>query len=140
MLWVTHSHVGASQVACAWLIQRFVDNEAEFMFVAASKVHEAAEENEGMPFDVPEAQIGGDDQQSAFESIIVRYELDDPGVQEMAGVVGGIDREGNPLRLSLDALAEGYGMRFPDDEENMANQFEVYDSLYAWCRLKAARG
>jgi hypothetical protein len=140
MLWVTHSHVGASQVSCAWLIQRFVDNEAEFMFVAATKVQQAAEDNEGMPFDVPGVELGDSDDQSAFEAIVSRYELDDPGVQEMAGLVGAVENEENPVGLTLDALAQGYSLRFPDDEENMANQFEVYDSLYAWCRLKVARG
>jgi len=144
MLWVTRSHVHVDRVACPWLIQRFVDNEAEFLFVPANQVTAAAEENDGIPFDVPEVELGHHEGRCSFESIIAKYELKDPALLRLAKIVhaadvaADIDRD--PIARGLEALAVGFGLRFPDDEENLDHQFEVYDALYAWCRLQVAKG
>lgn len=144
MLWVTRSHVHVDRVACPWLIQRFVDNEAEFLFVPANQVTAAAEENDGIPFDAPEVELGHHEGRCSFESIIAKYELKDPALLRLAKIVhaadvaADIDRD--PIARGLEALAVGFGLRFPDDEENLDHQFEVYDALYAWCRLQVAKG
>lgn len=144
MLWVTRSHVHVDRVACPWLIQRFVDNEAEFLFVPANQVTAAAEENDGIPFDAPEVELGHHEGRCSFESIIAKYELKDPALLRLAKIVHAADVaadiDKDPIARGLEALAVGFGLRFPDDEENLDHQFEVYDALYAWCRLQVAKG
>ncbi len=144
MIWVTRSHVHVDRVACPWLITRFVDNEAEFMFVPAKEVVSTAEEYDGIPFDVPGVELGHNEGRCSFESIIAKYELKDPALLRMAKIVHAADVaadiDSDPLARGLEAIAVGYSLRFPDDEENLAGQFEVYDSLYAWCRLQTAKG
>jgi hypothetical protein len=144
MLWVTRSHVHVDRVACPWLIQRFVDNEAEFLFVPASQVTAAAEENDGIPFDAPEVELGHHEGRCSFESIIAKYELKDPALLRLAKIVHAADVaadiDKDPIARGLEAIAVGFGLRFPDDEENLDHQFEVYDALYAWCRLQVAKG
>jgi len=144
MLWVTRSHVHVDRVACPWLIQRFVDNEAEFLFVPAKQVTAAAEENDGIPFDAPDVELGHHEGRCSFESIIAKYELKDPALLRLAKIVHAADVaadiDTDPIGRGLDAIAVGFGLRFPDDEENLDHQFEVYDALYAWCRLQVAKG
>ena len=144
MLWVTRSHVHVDRVACPWLIQRFVDNEAEFLFVPANQVTAAAEENDGIPFDAPEVELGHHEGRCSFESIIAKYELKDPALLRLAKIVHAADVaadiDKDPIARGLEAIAVGFGLRFPDDEENLDHQFEVYDALYAWCRLQVAKG
>jgi hypothetical protein len=144
MLWVTRSHIHVDRVACPWLIQRFVDNEAEFLFVPANQVTAAAEENDGIPFDAPEVELGHHDGRCSFESIIEKYELNDPALLRLAKIVHAAeltsDIDKDPIARGLEALATGFGLRFPDDEENLDHQFEIYDALYAWCRLQVTEG
>ncbi|MBI3177007.1 MAG: chromate resistance protein [Chloroflexi bacterium] len=144
MKWLTRSHVHVDRVACPWLISRFVDNEAEFLFVPKSQVDKVAAETGAIPFDAPGVELGHADGRCSFESIIVKYDLKDPGLQRLAKIVHAADVEADldtdPIARGLEAIASGYSLRFPDDEENLARQFEVYDALYAWCRLQAAKG
>jgi hypothetical protein len=143
MLWVTRSHVHVDRVACPWLIRRFVDNEAEFMFVPAKEVKQVATDYDAIPFDVPGVELGHHEGRCSFESIVLKYELKDPALLRLgkivhaADVAADIDKD--PIARGLEAIAVGFGLRFPDDEENLDNQFEVYDSLYAWCRLQVAK-
>lgn len=142
MKWITRSHVHVDRVACPWLIRRFVDNEAEFLFVPASSLAEAAEREGAIPFDAPGVELGHRDGKCSFETIVEAYGLKDPALLLLARIVGCADTDRlaeHPVAAGLEALAVGYSLRFPDDEENLARQFEVYDSLYAWCRLEAAR-
>jgi hypothetical protein len=144
MKWVTRSHVHVDRVACPWLIKRFVDNEAEFLFVPAGKVNGTAAEAGAIPFDAPGVELGHHDGRCSFESILLKYGLTDPALQRLAKIVHAADvaedLDTDPLGRGLEAVATGYSLRFPDDEENLRAQFDVYDALYAWCRLDAARG
>jgi hypothetical protein len=144
MKWLTRSHVHVDRVACPWLISRFVDNEAEFLFVPKGQVDKVAAETGAIPFDAPGVELGHVDGRCSFESIMVKYDLKDPGLQRLAKIVHAADVEtdldADPIARGLEAIASGYSLRFPDDEENLARQFEVYDALYAWCRLQAAKG
>ena len=142
MKWVTRSHVHVDRVACPWLISRFVDSEAQFLFVPKSLVDEVAKRDGAIPFDAPGVELGHHDGKCSFEAIVEKYGLTDPALLRMAKVVHAADtREtaADPLAAGLEAIAVGYSLRFPDDAENLARQFNVYDSLYAWCRLDAAR-
>ena len=143
MKWITRSHVHVDRVACPWLILRFVDNEAEFLFAPANQVKKVAAETGAIPFDAPDVELGHHEGRCSFESIILKYELKDPALLRLAkvghaaDVAADIDKD--PIARGLVAIAVGYGIRYPDDAENMMQQFEVYDALYAWCRLQIAK-
>jgi len=143
MKWITRSHVHVDRVACPWLILRFVDNEAEFLFVPANQVKKAAAETGAIPFDAPDVELGHHEGRCSFESIILKYELKDPALLRLAKVVHSADVaadiDKDPIARGLEAIAVGYGIRYPDDDANLLQQFEVYDALYAWCRLQAAK-
>ena len=142
MKWITRSHVHVDRVACPWLITRFVDSDAEFLFVPKSKVMEIAEKTGAIPFDTPGAGLHHREDLCTFDVIIKEYELKDPALLRMAKVINAADTdrlEADSLASGLEAIAVGYSLRFPDDMENIERQFEVYDALYAWCRLDVAK-
>ena len=144
MKWITRSHVHVDRVACPWLITRFVDNEAEFLFVPKSDIDQVAKESGAIPFDSPGVELGHKDGRCSFESIIAKYELKDAALARIAKIVHAADVaediDKDPIARGLEAIATGYGLRYPNDEENLRHQFEVYDALYAWCRLQVAKG
>jgi hypothetical protein len=143
MKWITRSHVHVDRVACPWLISRFVDNEAEFLFVPASQIERVAKESGATPFDAPGVELGHVDGRCSFESIISTYGLKEPGLLRLAQIVHAADvaedLDKDPIARGLEAIASGFSIRFPDDEENLGHQFELYDALYAWCRLQVAK-
>jgi hypothetical protein len=143
MLWITRSHVHVDRVACPWLITRFVDNEAEFLFVPKNQVEKVASETGAIPFDAPGVELGHQDGRCSFESILLKYELKEPGLVRLAQIVHcadvSADIDKDPIARGLEAIATGFSLRFPEDEENLTHQFEVYDALYAWCRLDVAK-
>jgi hypothetical protein len=144
MKWLTRSHVHVDRVACPWLITRFVDNEAEFLFVPKNQVDRVAKETGAIPFDAPEVELGHHDGRCSFESIMLKYDLKDPALVRLSRIVHAADVaqdiDSDPIARGLEAIASGFSVRYPDDEENLAHQFEVYDALYAWCRLQVAKG
>jgi len=142
MKWVTRSHVHVDRVACPWLISRFVDSEAEFLFVPKSQVDRVVKETGAIPFDAPGVELGHHDGQCSFDAIIAKYGLQDPALLYLAKIVNAADTdrlEAHPLAAGLEAIATGYSLRFPGDMENLEHQFAVYDALYAWCRLQVAK-
>jgi hypothetical protein len=142
MKWITRSHVHVDRVACPWLISRFVDCDAEFIFTAASQVKERAEKENAIAFDIPGAELGHIDSCCSFDSIIKKYQLKDKALLRLAKIVNAADTDrmpDDPIAAGLEAIAVGYSLRFPDDYENIRRQFEVYDALYAWCRLEVAK-
>ncbi len=143
MKWVTRSHVHVDRVACPWLIQRFVDNQAQFVFVPGNQVKKIADITDAIPFDAPDVELGHHEGRCSFESIILKYDLKEPGLLRLAKIIHAADVSADidtdPLARGLEAIASGYSLRFPEDQENLAHQLEVYDALYAWCRLDVAR-
>ena len=144
MKWLTRSHVHVDRVACPWLITRFIDNEAEFLFVPKSQVDKVAAETGAIPFDAPGVELGHHEGRCSFESIMLKYDLKDPALQRLARIVHAADVaediDQDPLARGLEAIATGFSLRYPKDEENLAHQFEMYDALYVWCRLQVAKG
>jgi hypothetical protein len=139
--WITRSHVHVDRVACPWLISRFVDSEAEFLFVAAGEVLETADREGATPFDVKDVELGHQEGHCTFVSIMEKYGLKDPALAAMAEVINAADTgqmESNPYAPGIEAIARGYSLRFPDDLQNIEHQFEVLDALYAFFRLKVA--
>jgi hypothetical protein len=143
MLWVTRSHVHVDRVACPWLITRFIDSEAEFLFVPASQIGKVVKETDAIPFDAPGVELGHAEGRCSFESIILKYSLKEPGLIRMAKIIHSADvREDidqDPIGRGLEAMASGFSLRFPQDNDNLAHQFDLYDALYAWCRMDVAK-
>ena len=143
MKWITRAHVHVDRVACPWLIIRFIDSTAEFLFAARSEVERIAKEQGAIPFDIAGVELGHVDGRCSFESILLKYELKDPALVRMAKIVHSADVSADinqdPLAPGLEAIATGFGLRYPDDESNLAIQFEVYDALYAWCKLQTVK-
>lgn len=145
MRWITRSHAKVERIACPWLIKKFVDSEAEFIFVAADRVLEMAEKLNAIPFDVPGAELGHKGDKCTFDAIIEKYKLSDPALLELAKIVRGADtkdKDLTPQSRGLLAIAEGFRLISSDDHENMEKQFPVYDALYAFCclKVKSVRG
>ena len=142
MKWVTRSHVHVDRVACPWLITRFIDSDAEFIFVPKSKVMETAERENAIPFDAPDVELGHHGDKCSFDSIIETYGLTDKALLRMAKIINAADTDNmdkDPIAAGLEAIAVGYSIRFPDDLENIENQFDVFDAIYAWCRLNVEK-
>jgi hypothetical protein len=142
MKWITRSHVHVDRVACPWLITRFIDSDAEFLFVAKSKVVEMAAKSGAIPFDTPGADLHHRNDLCTFDVIIEEYEITDKALLRMAKIINAADTgrlDADPLAAGFEAIAVGYSLRYPDDLENIDKQFEVYDALYGWCRLDVAR-
>ena len=141
MKWITRSHVHVDRVACPWLIKRFVDSEAEFLFAPKSQIIDVARQEGAIPFDVPGVDLGHQDSLCTFDAIIKMYALTDQALLRMAKIVNAADTnrlDNDPVAAGLEAIAVGYSLRFPYDKENLEHQFEVYDALFAWCRLQVA--
>ncbi len=141
MKWVTREHVHVERVACPWLIKRFIDSQAEFLFVAPHQVMAVAEREGAIPFDARgQAELDHHGGRCSFEALIARYDLTDPALLKLAEIVHAADiradRDLVPQAAGLEAIAVGYSRLFPDDHENLAHQFEVYDALYAWCQAQ----
>jgi hypothetical protein len=141
MKWVTREQVKVDRVACPWLIKKFIDPRAEFLFVAKEKVLEVAAQEGATPFDVPGVELGHHDGKCSFEALVTKYEIDDTAVQLLARIVHGADVKQDlfdrPEAPGLKAIAEGFrylGLR--DDHEVLEKEFIVYDALYAYCRQK----
>src|SRR5712692_4679638 len=137
MKWITRENVHVDRVACPWLIRRFVDPQAEFLFVPADQVMAVAEREQAIPYDVPGVELGHHGEHCSFDAFLEKYKLDDPALRALALIVRGADTAHRDLTAEsagLYALATGFQATSKDDFENMARQFPAYDALYAFCR------
>ena len=142
MKWITRSHVHVDRVACPWLITRFIDSDAKFLFAPKDRVLEVARREGAIPFDTPGAELHHQGDLCTFNVIIEKYNLTDSALLRMAKIVNAADTnrmEKDPIAAGIEAIAVGYSLRFPNDLENLEMQFDVYDALYAWCRLETAK-
>jgi hypothetical protein len=138
--WVTRERAKVDRIACPWLIRRFVDPAAEFMFVPPEMVKEVAMKEGATPFDAPGVElthyVEDGREHVSFEAIIRKYALTDPALAEMAKIVRGADAkvtDAPPESAGLQALAQGFRGVARDDFENMRLQFPTYDALYQYC-------
>ena len=141
MKWVTREKAKVDRIACPWLINRFVDHGAVFLFVPADKVMEVARREGATPFDVDGVELGHYGDRCSFDALIEKYALNDPALLEMALLVRGADTrmEAPPAESAgLAALASGFRFVAKDDFENMRLQFPAYDAWYAYCKAKVA--
>ena len=136
MQWVTRERARVDRIACPWLIARFIDRGARFLFVAPADVKSTAEREGAIPFDVPGVELGHHGDRCSFDAFLDKYGLTDPALLALARIVRGADtdqRALTPESAGLYAVATGFQAISRDDAENMARQFPVYDALYAFC-------
>lgn len=138
MRWVTRERPKTDRIACPWLILRFVDPEAEFLYVPAPDVLAVAEREEAISFDAPDARFTHRDGLCTFEVLLEEYGLGDPALALMGRVVHGADvaedRDATPQSLGLLAIADGFYLLDLGDHRQLELSLPVYDALYAWCR------
>jgi hypothetical protein len=137
MKWVTRRKARVDRIACPWLIQRFIDREAEFLFVAEDQVMDTARREGALPFDVPGVELGHHGDRCSFDAFLDKYGLSDRALRALGEIVRGADTEARHIAREawgLYAVASGFREISRDDVENMALQFPVYDALYAYCR------
>jgi len=137
MKWVTRARPKVDRVACPWLVKKFVDPEAEFIYVPADQVAAVSEREGAIPYDVPNADLGHHGPECSFDAIIKKYNLADPALQKMALIVRGADTAAKDLAQEsrgLEAIAAGFQLDYQDDHEQLAAELPVYDALYAYCR------
>jgi len=144
MKWVTRERAKVDRVACPWLIKKFVDKEAEFLYVPSDQVEEVAKREGAIPFDTKGAELGHHGDKVSFEAIVEKYKIADPAVQLLAQIVNGADGRpetyGRPEGPGLNAIAEGFRhLGFKDDHEMLAAESIVYDALYAYCQTQVGR-
>src|SRR2546423_13376427 len=136
MRFVTRKNAAVDRIACPWLIMRFLDREAEFLYVDVDDVARVALEKDALPFDVEGAELGHVDGRCSFESILLKYGLDDPALAHLARVIHAADVEGDletaPEGPGLKALAMGFRRVYGErDQEKLEAQMAMYDALYA---------
>jgi hypothetical protein len=137
MKWVTRERPKIDRVACPWLIQRFIDREAEFLFVPPERVLEVARETGAVPFDVPGVELSHDGPRCSFDAFLEKYQLRDPHLAELALIVRGADTERldlAPQAAGLLAISLGLSRNFSDDQEQLRHGLVIYDALYSWSR------
>ena len=136
--WVTREKPKIDRIACPWLIARFVDPEAEFLYVPNQEVLRAAKEKEAVPYDVPDVHFSHDGELCSFDTFLKTYRLaGDPALAQLAVIVRGADTarlDLAPQAAGLLAVSLGLSRNFKDDHEMLKHGMVVYDALYAWCR------
>lgn len=141
MKWITRERPKIDRIACPWLIRKFIDHQAEFLFVKPSEVNSEAARLNAIPFDVEGVELSHDGELCSFDTILRKYEIQDPLLAEIALIVRGADT--NRLDLApqcagLLAISLGLSQIFKDDHQQLEYGMVLYDALYGW--LKSARG
>ena len=142
MKWVTRARPKVDRVACPWLIRRFVDPQAEFLYVPADEVAAVAAREGATPYDVPNAELGHHGAECSFDAIVKKYHLTDPALLRLALIVRGADtaaKDLTPESRGLEAVAEGFRIVYRDDHELLEHEMPVYDALYAYCQQQTAK-
>ena len=135
--WVTRARPKIDRIACPWLIARFIDPEAEFLYVPAGEVLAVARSQGAIPYDVPDVDFSHEGERCSFDAFLERYRLRDPALLELATIVRGADTgelDLAPQAPGLLAISLGLSRLFADDHAMLARGMTVYDALYAWCK------
>jgi hypothetical protein len=146
MKWITRENVKVDRVACPWLIKKFVDKDAEFIFVPAEQVQAETARLSAIPFDVPNVELGHHGKECSFDAIVKKYGLaKDPALVLLARIVNGADTDNSlhhqPEGPGLNAIAEGFRhLGYKDDHAINAAEWIVYEALYAYCTEMIAQG
>jgi rhodanese-related sulfurtransferase len=137
--WVTRERPTIDRIACPWLVSRFIDPEAEFIYVPAATVMDAAKSSGATPYDVPNVEFGHHDEFCSFDAFVRVYGISDPAVDRVALIVRGADTgrpDLTPQSQGLLAISQGLKVNFTDDHAMLAQGMVIYDALYSWCRTQ----
>lgn len=141
MKWVTREHPKIDRIACPWLVARFIDPDAEFLYVPAANVLKVAGDTGAIPYDIPGVEYGHVGELCSFDAFIRIHQLADPALDELALIVRGADTgrlDLAPQCAGLLAQSLGLSALFPDDHEMLQHGMAMYDAYFAW--IKQARG
>jgi hypothetical protein len=145
MRFITRKNAAVDRIACPWLIRRFIDSDAQFLYVDPQEVTRLARDEDAVPFDVEGVELGHVGGRCSFESIVLKFGLDDPALGRLAAIVHGADVESDlrkaPEAAGLKALAMGFRKLYGErDLEKLEAQMPMYDALYAWCQTQVDGG
>ena len=135
--WVTRERPKIDRIACPWLVARFVDPEAEFLYVPTPEVKRVAQEKEAVPYDIPDVEFSHEGDLCSFDAFLTYYRLQDPALDELAIIVRGADTNRldlAPQAAGLAAISLGLSLNYKNDHEMLERGMTVYDALYRWCK------
>jgi hypothetical protein len=138
MKWITRERPKIDRIACPWLITRFIDQDSVFLFAAPEEVIKTAEEIGATPFDIPGVELSHNGDLCSFDTLVRKYNLTDPSLNELASIVRGADTDRldlAPQSAGLLAISLGLSHNFSDDHEMLKVGMVLYDALYSWCRF-----
>ena len=139
--WVTREHPKIDRIACPWLIRRFIDPNAEFVYVPKDQVVAVARQTGGIPYDIDGVEFTHEGERCSFDTILRIYEIKDAALDHLATIVRGADTSRHDLSPQcggLFAISLGLSANFPDDHEMLKHGMVIYDGLYTWCRTLQA--
>jgi hypothetical protein len=144
MKWITREHPRVDRVACPWLVQRFVDKDAEFIYVPSDQVAREARRTGATPYDIKDVELGHHGAECSFDAFVHKYKLDkDPAMAYLAKVIRGADTEDKTVTsesVGVEALLDGIRVMYqPDDQAQRKASIPVLDALYAYCKEKVAK-
>lgn len=137
MKWITRARPKIDRIACPWLIGRFIDKDAEFLYVPTASVKEVAQEAGAIPYDVPGVELTHDGELCSFDAVLKKYKLTDPALHQLAIIIRGADTarlDLAPQAHGLLAITLGLSQNFSDDHEMLKHGMVIYDALYTWCQ------
>ena len=137
MKWITRERPKIDRIACPWLVTRFIDQDAEFLYVPSGDVLLIAKETGAIPYDIPNVELSHVGELCSFDAFLKKYELHDPALQQLALIVRGADTSRldlTPQSAGLYAVSLGLSQSFADDHEMLGHGLVMYDALYAWCK------
>ena len=136
MKWVTRERPKIDRIACPWLIVRFIDQDAELLFVPSARVIATAAETGAVPYDIPGVELSHVGEKCSFDAFLEKYRLDDPALLALAPIIRGADTSRlalTPQSGGLYAISLGLSAMFTDDHEMLKHGLVMYDALYTWC-------
>lgn len=136
MKWITRERPKIDRIACPWLIARFIDKTPEFLYVPTEDVLRLAEETGAIPYDIPGVELTHVGEECSFDTMLKKYSLNEPALQDMAIIVRGADTDRldlAPQCAGLLAISLGLSHNFRDDHEMLRHGMVMYDALFAWC-------
>jgi hypothetical protein len=137
MQWITRERPKIDRIACPWLVARFIDKDAEFLYVPTAEVIPVATRTGAIPYDIPGVELTHDGDLCSFDAFLKKYRLSDPALHQLALIVRGADTSRldlSPQSAGLYAISLGLSQTFADDQEMLRHGLVMYDALYAWCR------
>ena len=138
MKWITRERPKIDRIACPWLIKKFVDKDAEFIYVSKEQVFDKAKELDAIPYDIPGAEYTHYDEECTFDYIVKKHKLNDPALKQLSVIIRGADTHRfdlAPQAAGLWAISAGLSYNYKNDQEMLEVGMKMYDALYAWANF-----